>query len=65
MLKENLVAEMSKSVGGAKWINKTELGRYLGCSRSTVANRLCGIRRVGQRYYIPDVANAIIHQLEV
>lgn len=57
----DLVADMKSYVGGASFINLSELTAYLNkkdvkCVRKKY---LVGLPKVGNGYYIPDVAKAI------
>ena len=61
MTKTELVKGMQAFTGGG-FINRDELKKFLGYKDShSIAKFLCGLERVGNRYFIPDVAEQIIH----
>lgn len=66
MTKAELTADLRRCCGGASFITRTELARYLGYScPKRVDKYLHGLERVSKtKYFINDVAGAIISYKE-
>lgn len=64
MTRADLIHSMQSSVDGASFINVTELCMFLGVrSREKVKNKyLRDLDRIGQGYFIPDVAARIMER---
>lgn len=66
MIKTELVNEMKKHVNGALFINVADLSRFLGKTdrQKVKAKYLSNLEKVGNGYFIPDVAAAIMNERE-
>lgn len=62
MQRSELIEDMKKSTDGSGFMNKSELARYLGIDRHNVKpyTDLCAPVIGRQRYYVGDLADAII-----
>ena len=64
MDKQTLVRDMKQHIGGAAFINHSQLAKYLKRSRQAMPEILCGLDFLEtgreKRYFIPDVAQRLI-----
>lgn len=62
MTKQELTADLRRCCGGASFITRTELAKYLGYSCPKRVDRyLQGLERVSKtKYFIPDVSESLI-----
>ena len=64
MNKKELISDMKKTIG-ASFITRNELARYMNLKDPASVDRyLYGLPRLNSRYFIPDVAERMMEQLE-
>ena len=66
MDKQTLTRDMKSFVGGAGFINKSQLAKYMKKSRCAIPALIDGLDKVpdgkSDRYFIPDVAERILEK---
>ena len=66
MDKQSLIRDMKSFVGGAGFINKSQLAKYMKQSHHAIPALVEGLDRVpgekADRYFIPDVAERILEK---
>lgn len=64
MIKSDVTAALRKAAGGAEFISQKEIRQCLGYSdKAKVREIVQGINGIGNRYYIPDVAERIMQEV--
>ena len=68
MDKQTLTRDMKTFVGGAGFINKSQLARYLKQSHHAIPQLVEGLDRMpgtkSDRYFIPDVVDRILEKVK-
>jgi len=64
--KQTLIRDIKSFVGGAGFINKSQLAKYMKQSHHAIPSLVEGLDRVpgtkSDRYFIPDVAERILEK---
>lgn len=64
MKKSELVKDM-KSFTGSAFINRADFARYIGLQPKNADKYLIGLERIGRMYFIPDVAESLLKEVDV